>query len=938
MLPASELFDAVQRFNKSTGPRHKALQNLKNDLKRQLLNAVAPYAISYIFTRVEGTGWPGGVSFVWLQSLAALPKCYANGVARFALLRWALGEDDDVGLTIRIQYGRTMPCCLCGTPSRSFPVGLQFEPFCEACIADQCITCFSLSSLAATNFSPLQHGYAHAASLPWAPATLDGVPRLGGSSQEAEFFGTLAPCVACQRGDNSVGHWSRWCVVPVVTASILLGINDFTSLDQLARRGRRELVVATHVVHQFRRMLLDMGGFQHGEMIQQSTAWWIQSLGSAVSRVLHPTVAAIPWPDPTQDAKPGSCQEHLDKIVFSSPLPFSVGAVVSPDIGGIARAAVNIGDVLGTISVGHPSLRYLSSEANETMKMFVPQRPNAQLRPCNCDCDIPHIDIVATELIAEGAAVIVDEGSSTAVEGFLLQFDGSCRREEGVGGAGYCIFRVRPGELIYVEGGSVALGCCADNVEAEAEAVAAGFTRLLDIIDETLGAAMAWNTPIFVQGDIQPIIRVLAHHGRLRRLDVLQILEPVRFGSAHRCRKVKWIFLPREVNIVADHLAGTATKFALDRLQSGMPIQGHVSVRIQPPFEQLLRVGARVRSACSHTGFPAYIFAENASCPRELVERYLTLVPQHKGNLLSYLVRGGHLEGTRLVSYTPRSVDGQGRIYAVSGGAQLLPKKLRLLIFGKGHYEVDMIGAFYEIVRRRLIGADPSAPALPPISELRMQLRRALASSNRHDDGLVKRIPSIAINMSPAAFQQWISAEGLENALASLRWVFDLLQLQAGAVVATTLASLRNGPFRLNEQAFRALECVEFGIMYRFVELLTQHSSIASLVWLHDGIWISPAPDRALLTLIDKTVGLEHSLEMDFPLFRLTQLDRMRDAVVQSLPRSRTRLPCLSSWTVVLPTRVEAHVARSRPPDGQLMSRVFFQRQLRGGPGIVTYD
>ena len=109
MLGASKLFDTVQRFNKHTGPRHKALQNLKNDLKRQLLDAVAPYAISYICTRVEGTGWPGGVSFLWLQSLAALPKCYANGVARFALLRWALGEDDDVGLTIRIQYGRTRP-------------------------------------------------------------------------------------------------------------------------------------------------------------------------------------------------------------------------------------------------------------------------------------------------------------------------------------------------------------------------------------------------------------------------------------------------------------------------------------------------------------------------------------------------------------------------------------------------------------------------------------------------------------------------------------------------------------------------------------------------------------------------------------------------------------------------------------------------------------
>ena len=188
---------------------------------------------------------------------------------------------------------------------------------------------------------------------------------------------------------------------------------------------------------------------------------------------------------------------------------------MAPDVGGIARVAVEQGEVLGTVSVGHPSLRYLFSSADETLRVLVPQKPNALLRPCNCSCDIPHVDIVSTELIAEGAEVIVSDGTSTDVEGFLLQFDGSCRRDENVGGAGYCIFRIKPGELVFVEGGSVALGTCSDNVEAEAEAVVSGFTRLLDIIDETLGAALAWTTPIYVQGDIQSIIRVLAHHGRL---------------------------------------------------------------------------------------------------------------------------------------------------------------------------------------------------------------------------------------------------------------------------------------------------------------------------------------------------------------------------------------------------------------------------------------
>ena len=59
------------------------------------------------------------------------------------------------------------------------------------------------------------------------------------------------------------------------------------------------------------------------------------------------------------------------------------------------------------------------------------------------------------------------------------------------------------------------------------------------------------------------------------------------------------------------------------------------------------------------------------------------------------------------------------------------------------------IGAFYEIVRRKLIHEDPGAPALPPIADLRGQLRQALASCDRQDDGLVKRITSIGHQYVP---------------------------------------------------------------------------------------------------------------------------------------------------------------------------------------------
>ena len=108
---------------------------------------------------------------------------------------------------------------------------------------------------------------------------------------------------------------------------------------------------------------------------------------------------------------------------------------------------------------------------------------------------------------------------------------------------------------------------------------------------------------------------------------------------------MKWIFLPREVNIVADYLAGIATKFALGRLKSRRAVAGQVSLRIQPPLEQLLKVGARIRSFSRHTDSPTFIFGEVADCSRELVERYLSLFPAHKPNMLSYVAKGGQFDG-----------------------------------------------------------------------------------------------------------------------------------------------------------------------------------------------------------------------------------------------------------------------------------------------------
>jgi hypothetical protein len=71
-------------------------------LKLTLYQAIQEHALQYLESRVSLQLLPGGVSWKWLTSLATVPKLAVNGVARFAVLRWAVNEDDDECLRLRL--------------------------------------------------------------------------------------------------------------------------------------------------------------------------------------------------------------------------------------------------------------------------------------------------------------------------------------------------------------------------------------------------------------------------------------------------------------------------------------------------------------------------------------------------------------------------------------------------------------------------------------------------------------------------------------------------------------------------------------------------------------------------------------------------------------------------------------------------------------------
>lgn len=115
------------------------IQTLVKKIKKLLYDALQEWSLAYLSSRARKAEWPGGVTWDWLHRIAAIPPKALNGIARFALLRWCLGEDDDTALAHRQQgqLRRLQPCSVCLDLCRVYPFGLQYYPVCDRCCMTQ---------------------------------------------------------------------------------------------------------------------------------------------------------------------------------------------------------------------------------------------------------------------------------------------------------------------------------------------------------------------------------------------------------------------------------------------------------------------------------------------------------------------------------------------------------------------------------------------------------------------------------------------------------------------------------------------------------------------------------------------------------------------------------------------------------------------------------
>ena len=866
-LPLEQLKAAIYRGNND--PRRTVGQ-----VKLVISKSMQVVAQTVLLNKIRAEGWVGGISYQWIEGLSKVARKMCNGIARYAVLRWALNQDDDHWLA-NPGTRHQLPCARCGSRADCYPWGFYAAPMCDTCVVSLNLTAFTLAPYSQDLFTCLVAAAGHSqvdvhceicpgglaeqsTHQPGAP--LQNVPSqimVDATMQELE--GRLPDndlvCIACGCGDCTVGHWVRWCIVPIVAVHRLLGLKRYVGhLEEISRLSQRALTVCSLVVFHFRRLLRQEGAFLHqtcGE--RHSPVWWCRRICQEVSLNAHVQLRLRL----EEHRRSGlACVCHEDGLTLVRTLPVHMSTFLRPPVIVQASRVCTRGDTIAKLRLDSVALAALhATEAGVQGGC-----PNVKTSYFLCACGEYHVNLEAANDIAQADLL------SLCVEQppvLFAQFDGSAHSQVGIGGAGAVLFLVSCRGLELVDWCSYALPQCADNVVAEAY----GALAALQLYQAwTVGGKHGDNIPQLhaIQGDIKPLLQHLQFTGRLRRPDLISAIDDFHQAHSLIAPSCQMLYRPREANFLADYLAGKGSRYLLDLHRNGHAFpDAPTRVQATLPIDLLLRQQAILLGThCS--GKTVLCLVERTSCTSADLLDYTRHTDEHIARSAAQL-----LTATRsgvcplVVEYVASAEDGKGRLYARQWSGQRTPRTLRLAVYGRGHQEIDMVGAHYEIIRRSITGS-----TLPPIQQLRAQLRAEWHGKvGLNLEEVVKLWPLYIINGGLVAAAGLLLSHQLVASPAALAIAYELEAAQA--VFTASILPKHRGRLTttFSNRAFFAIEHIECLVMQTFLRQLQMRVTLASVLWLHDGIWIPDTVTKADIRFAERATLQEFSLTNDDTVF-----------------------------------------------------------------------
>ena len=502
-------------------------------------------------------------------------------------------------------------------------------------------------------------------------------------------------------------------------------------------------------------------------------------------------------------------------------------------------------------------------------------------------------------------------------EGCLVQFDGSAHKHTQTGGAGVSLLHVTPSTTTLVQWLSIPLLSCADNVIAEAHACRAAIRLAFEYYVSCLSKGIYVDS-VVAQGDILPIINYLQHKGRVKKPAVVAILD--------QCQQLlaRAPCLLRECNRLADYFAGQASAAAKDAAGNPLVPLHHAAL---PPYQLAQSLGFIIEQG-EVSQVPAFVLTE---CPSPAPQEPYTLLrlhPHYKCISLDYIASAVAASHRLTVGYKPTIDALGGRYYAVGNTAQRLPRQVRLLLFGSSHWEIDISGAHYELMRRHGKTAAVHLD-LPPIAQARERLRDAISTQFAGGDvePLIKTWPLVIINSAtPQEAVEYLRKSLISEPPPSLVCF-------AREVFAASRYAMHHPPPWCPPVAdqggrgapFHFFEVLEQHVTWAAYSFLQPRVGFTSAIWLHDGFWVTPRPGEEMLAALHSHLCLAFNFDStEAPLMRCDPLQPKLDhllaqcanssSVISSLSRASSQQPLPAvvriykkrTFTVAHPARQEA--------------------------------
>jgi hypothetical protein len=200
------------------------------------------------------------------------------------------------------------------------------------------------------------------------------------------------------------------------------------------------------------------------------------------------------------------------------------------------------------------------------------------------------------------------------------------------------------------------------------------------------------------------------------------------------------------------------------------------------------------------------------------------------------------------LTVTYKYASGQ-RVYAPHGAGQSLPKDVRLFFFGKDHFEIDMVAAQLHM----LVSVSTGQPlvGLLSVAEFRHKLALDLSRLNNVSAPreFVKKFLNVALNVTEGQALCYLRQHYLFVPTYMTDFLSHLQNQKTRALDFAISKGFDASKCTTKNVIYFALEFLEQAFMRVFLNSICTNNDISSLVLIHDGVYIKPCPDDAVISV-----------------------------------------------------------------------------------------